>query len=96
MWAGRSKFRIVRAGTKSLARRFSELCCLGSEFSDLRSLPRTMKVAKRTKNGETRELLLKEYFLNAYLIAMLKRLGEEVGRRSDKPERLVEARVRVR
>ena len=55
-----------------------------------------MKVAKRTKNGETRELLLKEYFLNAYLIAMLKRLGEEVGRRSDKPERLVEARVRVR
>ena len=58
--------------------------------------PTIMKVAKKTKNGETRELLLKEYFLNAYLIAMLKRLGEEVGRRSDKSESLVEARVSVR
>lgn len=96
MWAGRSKFRIVRAGSKSLARRFSELCWHCSEFSDARSLPETMKVVKKTNNGETRELLLKEYFLNAYLIAMLKRLGEEVGRRSDKPERLVEARVPVR
>ncbi|MCH7224501.1 hypothetical protein [Haloferula sp. A504] len=55
-----------------------------------------MKVATKTKNGETRELLLKEYFLNAYLIAMLKRVSEEVGRRSGKRERLVEARVPVR
>lgn len=39
-----------------------------------------MKVARKNSNGETRELLLKEYFLNAYLIAVLKRAGEEVAR----------------
>ncbi len=39
-----------------------------------------MKVIKKTSNGETRELLLKEFFLNAYLIAMLKQLGDEAGR----------------
>ena len=31
---------------------------------------------KKTKR-ESRELLLKEYFLNAYLIAMLKQVGEQ-------------------
>lgn len=39
-----------------------------------------MKVIKKASNGESRELLLKEFFLNAYLIAMLKQLGDEAGR----------------
>lgn len=39
-----------------------------------------MKIVKKNKQGETRELLLKEYFLNAYLIAMLKRVGEEAAK----------------
>jgi hypothetical protein len=39
-----------------------------------------MKVARKNSKGETRELLLKEYFLNAYLIAVLKKAGEEVAR----------------
>jgi len=39
-----------------------------------------MKVARKNSKGETRELLLKEYFLNAYLIAVLKKAGEEVVR----------------
>ena len=39
-----------------------------------------MKVTHKTSTGETRELLLKEYFLNAYLIAMLKRVGDEAGK----------------
>lgn len=49
-----------------------------------------MKVIKKNRKGEKRELLLKEYFLNAYLIAMMKRMGEEVaraaGRGRAKPE----------
>lgn len=48
-----------------------------------------MKVIQKNSKGETRELLLKEYFLNAYLIAMLKRVGEEAGkftRRDEQPE----------
>ncbi len=55
-----------------------------------------MKVVRKSKNGEAREVLLKEYFLNAYLIAMLRRVGEEVGKRSDRPARLAEARVPIR
>ncbi len=39
-----------------------------------------MKVVRKTPNGESRELLLKEYFLNAYLIAALKRMGDEVAK----------------
>ncbi|WP_265594936.1 hypothetical protein [Haloferula sp. BvORR071] len=39
-----------------------------------------MKVVRKTPKGETRELLLKEYFLNAYLIAALKGMGEQVAR----------------
>lgn len=39
-----------------------------------------MKVAKKNKSGETKEQLLKEYFLNAYLIALLKEAGNEVRR----------------
>ena len=43
-------------------------------------LQEVMKIVRKDRNGETRELLLKEYFLNAYLIALLKRVGEETGR----------------
>lgn len=39
-----------------------------------------MKVNRKTRNGESREMLLKEYFLNASLIALLKRAGEEAAR----------------
>ncbi|WP_193210530.1 hypothetical protein [Luteolibacter marinus] len=39
-----------------------------------------MKIVRKNANGETRQLLLKEYFLNAYLIALLKRVGDEAGR----------------
>lgn len=39
-----------------------------------------MKVVRKNAKGETRQLLLKEYFLNAYLIATLKRMGDEVAR----------------
>lgn len=59
---------------------------------------RTMKVIQKNSKGETRELLLKEYFLNAYLIAMLKRVGDEAGkfnRRKELPE-LTPVRVKSR
>lgn len=46
-----------------------------------------MKVVETNSNGESRELLLKEYFLNAYLIGLLKRVGEEAGKFSRRPER---------
>ncbi len=36
-----------------------------------------MKIIHKSKNGETREVLLKEYFINASLIALLKRVGQE-------------------
>lgn len=39
-----------------------------------------MKIVHKTKNGETREALLKEYFINASLIALLKRVGEEAAK----------------
>ena len=57
-----------------------------------------MKIAKKTETGETKELLLKEYFLNAYLIAMLKAAGEEVGKftRRREVEDLEPAPIRVR
>lgn len=39
-----------------------------------------MKIVHKTKNGETREALLKEYFINASLIALLKRVGQEAAK----------------
>jgi hypothetical protein len=54
----------------------------------------TMKVVRKNAKGETRELLLKEYFLNAYLIAVLKKVGEEAARfRRSEPD-LTPVRVR--
>ena len=37
-----------------------------------------MKIIKKTESGEPKEQLLREYFLNAYLIALLKQAGNEV------------------
>tara|TARA_B100001093_G_scaffold268440_1_gene256691 strand:+ start:1677 stop:1847 length:171 start_codon:yes stop_codon:yes gene_type:complete len=42
-----------------------------------------MKIQDDTARGESRELLLKEYFLNAYLIALLKQVGRSAGRISE-------------
>ena len=39
-----------------------------------------MKIVHKTENGETREALLKEYFITASLIALLKRVGQEAAR----------------
>jgi hypothetical protein len=56
-----------------------------------------MKVVRKNSKGETRELLLKEYFLNAYLIALLKRVGEGAAKFAAAPEpRLEKARARSR
>jgi hypothetical protein len=39
-----------------------------------------MKIVRKSKNGERREALLKEYFITASLIALLKRVGEEAAK----------------
>jgi hypothetical protein len=39
-----------------------------------------MKITRKSRSGERREALLKEYFLTASLIALLKRVGEEAGK----------------
>ncbi|MES2659570.1 MAG: hypothetical protein V4689_13210 [Verrucomicrobiota bacterium] len=39
-----------------------------------------MKITRKSPNGERREALLKEYFLTASLIALLKRVGEEAAK----------------
>jgi hypothetical protein len=39
-----------------------------------------MKVSHKTKTGERREVLLKEYFITTSLIALLKRAGAEAAR----------------
>lgn len=50
-----------------------------------------MKIRKTTpENGESRELLLKEYFLNAYLIALLKQVGAGMKRRNSSERTLAE------
>lgn len=48
---------------------------------------------RKTAKSESRELLLKEFFLNAYLIAMLKRVGEEAARMTQPERKLVPVRV---
>jgi len=53
-----------------------------------------MKVVRKNAKGETRELLLKEYFLNAYLIAVLKKVGDEVARHTRREPALRPVRVR--
>ena len=39
-----------------------------------------MKIVHKTKNGESREALLKDYFITASLIALLKRGGQEAAK----------------
>lgn len=39
-----------------------------------------MKITRKNRKGERREALLKEYFVTASLIALLKRVGEEAAR----------------
>jgi hypothetical protein len=57
--------------------------------------PKTiMKVVRKNAKGETRELLLKEYFLNAYLIAVLKKVGDEAARFRRSEPALTPVRVR--
>lgn len=54
-----------------------------------------MKVKRKTRNGESREVLLKEYFVTASLIALLKRVGEETAKLAPRREpALVPVRVR--
>lgn len=54
-----------------------------------------MKIVHKTKNGESREALLKEYFITASLIALLKRVGAEAAKVA--PERVKKAALaRVR
>lgn len=53
-----------------------------------------MKVVRKNSKGETKHLLLKEYFLNAYLIAVLKRVGEETARFTKGQPALEPVRVR--
>lgn len=54
-----------------------------------------MKIVHKTKNGETREALLKEYFITASLIALLKRVGQEAANAAPKRAKAPElARVR--
>lgn len=45
-----------------------------------------MKITRKTRDGARREALLKEYFLTASLIALMKRVGEEAA--SMRPRRL--------
>ncbi|MDP4626112.1 MAG: hypothetical protein NWT08_13355 [Akkermansiaceae bacterium] len=54
-----------------------------------------MKIVHKTKSGETREALLKEYFITASLIALLKRIGQEAAKAApSRPEKRVPARIR--
>ena len=39
-----------------------------------------MKIVSKSRNGESREALLKEYFLTASLLALLKRVGDEAAK----------------
>jgi hypothetical protein len=39
-----------------------------------------MKIVRKTKDGERREALLKEYFITASMIALLKRVGQEAAK----------------
>ncbi len=39
-----------------------------------------MKITRITRNGERRQALLKEYFLTASLLALLKRVGDEAAK----------------
>ncbi len=46
-----------------------------------------MKIIRKSPNGERREALLKEYFITASLIALLKRVGNEAASAFPYPSR---------
>jgi hypothetical protein len=54
-----------------------------------------MKITRKNAKGESRQLLLKEYFLNAFLIATLKKMGEEAGKFAKGPQKLEPVRVKA-
>ena len=53
-----------------------------------------MKITRKTRNGERREALLKEYFITASLIALLKRVGEEAAKAAPRRKSVALARLR--
>jgi len=54
-----------------------------------------MKVTRIDRNGQRREALLKEYFITASMIALLKRVGEEAAKVAPRRARqTAEAKVR--
>ncbi|MGC4013284.1 MAG: hypothetical protein QM755_02030 [Luteolibacter sp.] len=55
-----------------------------------------MKVCTKNSAGESREVLLKEYFVTASLIALLKRVGAEAARCAKPLPKQEPALVRVR
>lgn len=52
-----------------------------------------MKIRKKATEGESRELLLREYFLNAYLIALLKQAGNGMRRSTARENEKIAQRV---
>ncbi len=55
-----------------------------------------MKIVHKTKDGGSREALLKEYFINASLIALLKRVGEEAAKANPARARRAEVLAKVK
>lgn len=54
-----------------------------------------MKITRIDRNGQRREALLKEYFITASMIALLKRVGEEAAKVAPRrARRVAEAKVR--
>lgn len=54
-----------------------------------------MKITRIDRNGQRREALLKEYFITASMIALLKRVGEEAAKVAPvRARRAAEAKVR--
>lgn len=59
-------------------------------------LNKPMKVVRKNAGGKSREVLLKEYFVTASLIALLKRVGAEAARMAKSAPQQEPALVRVR
>ncbi|MFT3991641.1 MAG: hypothetical protein QM680_09560 [Luteolibacter sp.] len=55
-----------------------------------------MKIIRKTPDGQRRETLLKEYFITASLIALLKRAGEQAARATMQQPEMKPAVARVR
>ncbi len=52
----------------------------GKRISSVNQKTDPMKIVRKTKDGERREALLKEYFITASMIALLKRVGQEAAK----------------